>query len=345
MSVQMFARIERQLGVRLPLTSLFHATTIADLGRLVAAADADITEWTVIVPVQTAGDKPPFFGIHAVEGGVLFWRHIVSHLPEDQPFYAIQAVGVDGVRTPLSRIPAMAELYIRQIRKIQRHGPYHLGGYSMGGEIAFEVAQQLVAQGETVDLLVLFDTRNPDRSIRPMARTSAGAAAPDFDAPLPEGERSILKTKLNGHYARWSSLSGAAKISYLGNQVGVHVGYAALTFLAQSFRLAGRRLPDRLLRPYLRSRHREALANYIPTTYPGRVTLFRATQTAASSPDDSPMGWGPLAAGGLAVHHFDASHEIVSPQYAKQVAERLDACLTEARAPTLPPCGSGRVSR
>lgn len=331
MSVRMFARVERDLGVRLPYTTLFHATTIAQIAELVANVDEEATQWKIVVPIQPHGDKPPFFGVHGHEGGVLFWRDIVSHLPKDQPFYALQAVGVDGIQTPLNSIPATAELYISEIRKVQPHGPYYIGGYSMGGEIAFEMGQQLVSQNEAVNLLVMFDTRNPKRSIRPMTRTQDGSITPSLDAPLPSNRFDVLKRKLVGHYFRLSALSPGQQISYILHQIQIRIKRTTISALVKIHRSLGRRIPDYLLLRYLRESHSMAKTNYVPMIYPGKITLFRASQTLQADPDDSPLGWGPLAAGGVDIYHFESSHEIVNAEHAKDVALRLNDCLTTAR--------------
>jgi len=331
MSVRMFARIERDLGVRLPYTSLFRATTIAQIAVLVANVNEDITSWRIVVPVQTRGDTPPFFGVHAHEGGVLFWRNIVSYLPEDQPFYALQALGVDGIQTPLNRIPDMARLYIQEMRRVQPRGPYYLGGYSMGGEIAFEMGQQLVSQDEKVNLLVMLDTRNPSRSLRPMSRDINGSLTATLDTALPQHPIGILRQKLSGHYLRLSVLSPRQQVAYVINQITIRIKQLITFTLVKILRILRRRIPDRLLLIYLRLKHTEALINYVPVVYPGKITLFRATQSLTANPDDSRLGWGPLAAGGMDVHHFDAPHEIVNPEYAKDVASKLHECLKQAR--------------
>jgi phthiocerol/phenolphthiocerol synthesis type-I polyketide synthase E len=98
--------------------------------------------------------------MHGAGGNVLLYRDLSLHLGADQPFYGLQSIGTDGSRPPLTRIEEMAALYVAEIRKVQPTGPYFLGGYCGGGTIAFEVAQQLVACGETVALLALFDTMN-----------------------------------------------------------------------------------------------------------------------------------------------------------------------------------------
>jgi thioesterase domain-containing protein len=217
------------------------------------------------------------------------------------------------------------------MRKIQSQGPYYIGGYSLGGEIAFEMAQQLVSHGQLVNLLVMFDTRNPKRSIRQMTRTNGGSINPKFDEPLLSGRLDVLKRKLMGHYVYLSVLNPIQRTSYLFNQIGIRIKRATIAALVMIYRMLGKRLPDYLLLRYLRESHSEAKTNYAPMVYPGKVTLFRAKESLADNPDNSPMGWEPLVAGGLEVYHFDASHEMMRVEYARDVASRLNDCLIKAR--------------
>jgi len=88
------------------------------------------------------------------------YRDLSRHLGDDQPFYGLQSQGLDGSCQPLTKVEEMAALYVKEIRRVQAHGPFFLGGYCMGGTVAFEVAQQLRAEGEPVAMLALFDTMN-----------------------------------------------------------------------------------------------------------------------------------------------------------------------------------------
>jgi amino acid adenylation domain-containing protein len=329
LAVRMFSRIERDLGVRLPYTSLFQATTVAQLARLVVDKNERDLQSLIVVPIRDSGGRPPFFGVHGQEGGVLFWRDMVGHLPPDQPFYAVQAQGVDGLQPPLNRIPAMAELYIREIRKVQPKGPYYLGGYSLGGEIAFEMAQQLTAQGEQIDLLVLFDTRNPKRSIRMTDQDDNGSVMPAFESSPTRYE--TLKRKVKGHLLRLSDLTVREKFVYGRNELERRIHRRTAAFSVRAFQSLQRKLPDAMLQNYIRENHIEALTNYIPVKYPGRVTLFRATETLLENPTDSMLGWVPLAGGGLKVYLFEASHELLRVEYAQKVAARLNDCLLKAQ--------------
>jgi phthiocerol/phenolphthiocerol synthesis type-I polyketide synthase E len=159
LAVRMFAEIEKTFGVKLPLATLYDAPTVTELSRIVCGEAAG-SGWSPVVAIQPAGSRPPLFCMHGAGGTVLMYRELSQHLGEDQPFYGLQAQGLDGSSAPLTTIEEMAALYAREIRKVQPAGPYFISGYCMGGTVAFEVAQQLSQQGETVAMLALFDTMN-----------------------------------------------------------------------------------------------------------------------------------------------------------------------------------------
>ncbi len=159
LAVRLFGSIAKQFQRKLPLSVLFEAPTIALLARHLREPGNDHA-WSPLVAIQPLGSRPPFFCIHGGGGNVLIYRDLSKHLGSDQPFYGVQAQGLDGERPYLKTVEAMAELYVKEIRRVQAHGPYYLGGYCMGGTVAYEMARQLKAQGEEVALLALFDTMN-----------------------------------------------------------------------------------------------------------------------------------------------------------------------------------------
>ena len=153
LAVLLFAKIEEILGIYLPLATLFEAPTIEELSRVLRRDAPSTTGWSPLVAIQPSGSRPPFFCIHPHGGNVLIYRDLALRLGLDQPFYGLQCPGLDGTCPPLTKIEDMAALYVKEIRKKQPRGPYFIGGYCMGGTVAYEVAQQIQAQGEQVALL------------------------------------------------------------------------------------------------------------------------------------------------------------------------------------------------
>lgn len=320
LAVRLFSRIEQDLGIRLPLTTLFHATTVAQISTLIDDQIQSEMSWSPIVPVQILGDKPPFFGVHGHEGGVLFWRYIVYHLPDDQPFYAIQARGVDGFLPALTSIEEMARLYVSEIRKIQPHGPYYLGGYSMGGTIAYEMGQQLIQSGERVNLLVMLDTQNPKR-VQASVRDDVKPGQPD--------KKKFMK-KENKLFRPLTGLTIKERMGYLKHVIQYRVERQFVYFRVGVLRFLKERLPDDLLLSYLKFAHSQGMHSYIPNFYPGKVTLFRASESLDANPDDSQLSWKTLTDGNFEVFYFNATHNIINAEYAKEVAGQLMECLSRS---------------
>jgi phthiocerol/phenolphthiocerol synthesis type-I polyketide synthase E len=119
-----------------------------------------LPSWSSLTPIKAGGSRPPLFCMHGAGGTVMMYRDLARHLGDDQPFYGLQSQGLDGSCPPLTSLAEMAAVYVKEIRRVQPHGPYFIAGYCMGGTVAFEVAQQLRELGEPIALLALFDTMN-----------------------------------------------------------------------------------------------------------------------------------------------------------------------------------------
>lgn len=190
-AVRLFAKIRKQFAVDLPLATLFQAPTLSALAALVDEQRAPQSEVSSVTPdtpkaapvtllkrplqrvwsplVTICRGQPghlPLFFIHGAGGNVLNYKIISDHLGPEQPFYGLQAQGVDG-RLPFhTRIEDMATQYVEALRAVQPDGPYQLAGFSGGGVIAFEMAQQLTQSGAKVALLGMIDTLCPTAAKR-----------------------------------------------------------------------------------------------------------------------------------------------------------------------------------
>lgn len=161
LAVRLFTRIEDEFKVQLPLPLIFHAPRVRLLAQHLRKAQAEARPWDPLVPIQTAGHQPPLFLIHPAPGTVLCYGELARLLGTDQPIFGLQARGIDGIQSPDGRIESMAEDYLRALSPVRGHGPVRLGGWSMGGIIALEMARQLRDQGIEVQLVLLFDTHAP----------------------------------------------------------------------------------------------------------------------------------------------------------------------------------------
>jgi amino acid adenylation domain-containing protein len=158
--MRLMGKIQQQFGKTLPLSSLLENPTIEHLASLLRSPTKSFAS-SVLVPIQPQGNVSPFFCIHPIGGNVLCYVDLAKALGKEQPVYGLQAVGLDGAETPLNCIEDMADRYIKEIRRVQTTGPYYLGGWSLGGMIAWEVARQLCQQGQQIGLLALIDSFLP----------------------------------------------------------------------------------------------------------------------------------------------------------------------------------------
>jgi acyl transferase domain-containing protein/thioesterase domain-containing protein len=176
-AVRLFARVKKAHKLEYPISVLFESPTVESLAARVRSdlGEAAPGEPTGGAPRDGAGAEPrfellvplhagrppqttPFFLVAGMYGNIMNLRHLAGHLGVDRPVWGIQARGLDGKTAPHETFEAMASDYLREVREVQPHGPYLIGGYSGGGITAYEMAQQLSAAGEEVALLVFLDT-------------------------------------------------------------------------------------------------------------------------------------------------------------------------------------------
>jgi aspartate racemase len=319
LAVRLIARIEKSIGKSLPLATLFQAPTIEQLASTLRRQESS-PPWFPLVPFQTGDSKPPFFCLH---GGV---QVLAKLLGADQPLYGLPPHGQDGRRAP-STVEDMAADYIEEIRTIQPNGPYYIGGYSFGGIVTFEVAQQLQKQGQEVALLVLLDPTKPDY------RKAPSLLMPSSAKPLPNS--TLLWDEVRQHLHNLVMLPFQAKLAYLWGRVrwrteGIK---RALKMIACRFCFAiGCPVPFTLRTFYCFAISAQAAREYAPQVYTGDMVLFR-TQTPSY---DSQLDWPRLTAGALEIHEVPGNHrDILKEPYVQVLAKHLKECLHRAQTTKL----------
>jgi aspartate racemase len=165
LAARLMHRIRQILGKTIPLAALLQAPTIHQLAAVLQ--DESSHCWNSLVALQPEGTRPAFFCVHGVGGNVVGFHELARRMKPHHPFYGLQSQGLDGQRPCLTSIEDMASHYLKEIRTVQAKGPYYLGGFSLGGLVAYEMARQLVDRGEEVGLVALFDTYA--RNLKPVS--------------------------------------------------------------------------------------------------------------------------------------------------------------------------------
>ena len=157
------------LGRDLPATLMWDYPSIDAIAEGLAESDAPAeTAHPGIYDLQPQGDRRPLFCLPAVDGHPITFAALAAHLGPTQPCYGLVTPGFNGEREPLTRVEDIAAVMLQSIRQVQPKGPYQLVGYSFGGLLAYEIAQQLTAVGESVSMLAIYDTYTPaGRTKRP----------------------------------------------------------------------------------------------------------------------------------------------------------------------------------
>lgn len=317
LAVRLFAQIEKAFGHKLPLAILFQAPTIERLAQEIQE-QALSESWSALVPIQPSGSKQPIFCVHAVGGNVLEYHELARHLGPDQPFYGLQSLGLDGKQAPLTCIEEMAACYLKEMRKAQPHGPYMIGGRSFGGIVAFEMACQLRAQGQEVNLLALLDTYPVNYFRREPGSNSLNHRAVRY------------ARRMWCHVQNLGQLSLREKFVYAGNKCQYIPAKTRRIVMDRVFGLykrIARPLPQ-VLRS-IEQMNYSAMRDYVPQVYPGTVTLFLASGDMTAS-YDLKEGWQALAAGGVEIHEIDGDHiNIIKEPFVGQLAAELGACIDE----------------
>lgn len=302
MAVRLFSEIKLRFSVTLPLASIFRAATVEQLAELLGGGERP-AGWSSLTAIQPSGSNPQLFCVSGADGGVHPFDKLAKLLGLDQPVMVLHPARMDGTeRVPLS-LAEIADHYVREMREAQPEGPYYLVGYSLGGNVVYEMALQLCAQGQKVAFLAL------------------------LDAPNMNFRRSLRKYLwLYGHHAK-QMLFGPDRLNYLRGKISHRARRIACWIAAAT----GYPLPAKARNVFDIQMH--AAVHYRPAAYPGRVDLFRAAVKDRLDPEEDHMGWNGLARGGVVVQEIPGDHNTMNAEWNLAVlAEKLSRCLERARA-------------
>ncbi|MBW4459828.1 MAG: amino acid adenylation domain-containing protein [Nodosilinea sp. WJT8-NPBG4] len=266
-----------------------------------------------LVPLSLGGSEPPFFCVHPMFGVVFPYLELAHHLKSDRSFYGLQPLGLDGKSRPLNRMEAIAAYYIQAIQTLQPHGPYYLGGWSFGGLVAFEMAQQLTQAGEKVELLAILDTTAP-------------CTKPSFSQSF----KFLVKTAL------WSTLPFLVDISTLATQ-RLHPKnpwfsrwqWSAITRLIPEesrLRLLDESAINAML-PIVYA-NSQATYDYVPQPYSQAIALFKAAEQSDANRQDETLGWSELVKD-IQLHEVPGNHlSLLKQPHVQVLAQQLRHYLT-----------------
>ncbi|MFY0526175.1 alpha/beta fold hydrolase [Archangium gephyra] len=314
LAVRLMGRLREVTGRTLPLAALFQAPTVEQLAQLLRGVPQAWSPLVPLVPREPGNPRRPLFCVHPVGGTVIGYAELARQLGPQQPLYALESRGLDGSLPPSQTVEEMAALYVEAIRTVQPSGPYLLGGWSMGGVVAYEMAQQLQRQGEQVEPLLLIDAQVPGG--RP-------SHLPNEDEALQQAFVGLVEELVGQGFK-----VPEEQVKTLGREELLHV-------LMEGARQARLALPGvgveqvRALRDVFEANLR-ALWHYTPTpSVGGRLILLRASKPAPGQAED--RGWAALAPGRLDIHEVPGAHfELLQPPAVQAVAERLREYLERA---------------
>jgi amino acid adenylation domain-containing protein len=318
LAVRVFDRIWRDTGQRVPLSVLLERATIAHVATRIR--DGQRADMSALIVVQPRGTKRPLFIVPGAGSRILYLRNLAVHLGSDQPLYALHAPPGGPLGHAERRIEDLAGHYLAALREIQPDGPYDLVGFSFGGPVAYEVAQQLIAGGEKVGLLALIDSRHPMQ-------------------PLPQlGFHLSFVARRFANQARIVRRLGVRRGgSYLRRRLWI----ARMNSLEALRELLSSKLPQWLARPMRDNALEEdrmwlaadarAYNRYEPAPYPGRITFLWAEHNQRSANVfDTRRLWPEVALGGFDVRPIPGSHltVLVEPLVSITAAVLADALAT-----------------
>lgn len=305
LAVKLLYRIHEHFDRFLPLATLFKARTVAELTCLLEDAEAQAAAIRCVVEMKPGSKETPVFILPGVTGYSLPFSALAKHLDIEAAVYGLELQGLDGRTEPHRTIQDIARFALSNIRRIQPSGPYYLGGYSLGGRVAYEVAVRLAEQGERVNMLALIAATAPghprDSKYRPVR----------YYLRIVALLRLPFKKKLN--YLRFKLMDIRRRIGWF-----IHKDHPRYVDAS----------PDKQMDENIRKVRKYALDAWHTyknaEAYDGDVLLIRDVNIDSPlirSIIDAEAGWDKYVTGDIEVHEVDSGHlDILKEPHVRQLA-------------------------
>lgn len=314
LAIQLVAQMQQQFSTAISLSDLIQQGTIEHIARLIrTGSESDVQ--SPLVTLQAGEEKQPFFCVHPAGGSVLCYVDLARLL--ERPFYGLQAESLYAPESTDTSLEEMAARYISALQSVQPQGPYLLGGWSLGGVVAFEMARQLTAQGQKIAQLVLIDSSIPTLTTETPTLTPLELLT-GFALQLGVSQTVLATTATTIEQAarneQWAILFALLKDN---NIVPVDSNEQQL---------------QRLFHAYQITIH--AWLHYQPQPYQGSLTLIKAEDRKGwEDNSDATLGWQGLVSKEVGVLTTPGDHYTLMRQPdVRSLAERVRQCL-EATIP------------
>lgn len=318
-AARLFGKVKETYGTELNLSMIFEARTVRQLAAVVNRSkgeDAGERQFPSAVSMSSCSSWPPLFIVASVSGDVLYARELAACLGQRHALYGLLPIGLQAHASRQPTIEELATYYLQEMKRIQPQGPYALTGHCFGGIVAFEMAQQLMANREEVSFLGLIETFEPGYLVEvDHAMRNVG---------LLKRTASLLKFFLFDNN-RWA---------------GTKARFAARTF--QIVERLGLPLSRRFAKiGTVRDINLFVASRYRASAYGGPITIFRSSRRAAWHGDDELMGWGGLLRGRTEYIDVPGGHDnLLNEPEVQVLAKEMDRCLTRVRDEFAPPDSS-----
>jgi amino acid adenylation domain-containing protein len=324
LAVRLAVLLEKETGQHVPLATILRGPTVEQLAGVLRRETP--RAFSPLVPIQPSGSRPPFFCVPGAGGNVIYLYNLARHLGPDQPFYGLQGVGFEGEAPPQRSVEEMAAHYLRSVESIQPGGPYFLGGHSLGGWVAYEMAQQLARRGQEVGLVAIVDTPTPSSAAN---RDVSGWTNARWMFELAGRIGQLLNPDLDISLEALEARDGAAQLEYFraalveARLFPEDAGSDRIRNVLEMFKAHAQvryRIPDRPL--------------------PVPIALLRTRSEPAGRPADGDVSWGWSALAPTDVQFVPGEHlSALRTPHVQVLADRLSLCLGDAQRAASQPRG------